>query len=124
MAKTKKIDDKQLLIDVIIKGLQDKKAENIFCIDMRKLENAVSEYFIICTGTSSTHVAALGGSVEEEVRKTLRDKPWHTEGFQNSEWVLLDYINVVVHIFQEEQRNFYNLEGLWADAKITKLKQA
>ncbi len=124
MAKTKKIDDKQLLMDVIIKGLQDKKAENIFCIDMRKLENAVSEYFIICTGTSSTHVAALGGAVEEEVRKTLKDRPWHTEGYQNAEWVLLDYVNVVVHIFQSEQRDFYNLEGLWADAKITKLKQA
>lgn len=124
MAKTKKIDDKQLLIDVIIKGLQDKKAENIICIDMRKLENAVAEYFIICTGTSNTHVAALGGSVEKEVRNTLKDRPWHTEGYQNAEWVLLDYVNVVVHIFQNEQRNFYNLEGLWADAKITKLKQA
>lgn len=124
MAKIKKIDDKQLLIDVIVKGLQDKKAENIITIDMRKLENAVAEYFIICTGTSSTHVSALGGSVEKEARNTLKDRPWHTEGYQNAEWVLLDYVNVVVHIFQAEQRNFYNLEGLWADAKITKLKQA
>lgn len=124
MAKIKKIDDKQLLIDVIVKGLQDKKAENIITIDMRKLENAVAEYFIICTGTSSTHVSALGGSVEKEVRNILKDRPWHTEGYQNAEWILLDYVNVVVHIFQAEQRNFYNLEGLWADAKITKLKQA
>jgi ribosome-associated protein len=124
MAKVKKLDDTQLLVDVIIKGLQDVKGEDIVSIDMRKLDNAVTAYFVICTGNSNTHVAALGSAVEREVRKTLKDRAWHTEGYRNAEWVLLDYINVVVHIFQKEQRDFYNLEGLWADAEITKVKQA
>lgn len=124
MAKVKKLDDTQLLVDVVIKALQDVKGEDIVSIDMRKLDNAVTAYFVICTGTSNTHVAALGSIVEREVRKTLKDRAWHTEGYRNAEWVLLDYINVVVHIFQKEQRDFYNLEGLWADAEITKVKQA
>ena len=124
MTKLKKIEDTQLLIDVIIDALQDTKAENIVCIDMRKLSNAATQFFIICTGNSNTHVAALGGNVERKVRKELKDRPWHTEGYRNAEWVLLDYVHVVVHIFQKEQREFYNLEGLWADAEITEVKQA
>jgi ribosome-associated protein len=124
MAKTKKLNQSQLLIDVAIKGLQDTKAENIVCIDLRGIENAVCEYFVICTGTSNTHVSALAGSVEKEIRNTLHDRPWHSEGFGNSEWILLDYVNVVIHIFQEEAREFYNLEGLWADAEFLKIKEA
>lgn len=125
MAKKKKtISESEILVDVAIKGLQEKKAENIIVIDLRSLENAVCEFFVICSGTSSTHVNALSKATEEEIRKTLNDKPWHSEGFGNAEWILLDYVNTVVHIFQDEARHFYNIEGLWADAIITKIKES
>jgi ribosome-associated protein len=123
MGRTKKLKESQLLIDVVIKGLQEKKGENIVCIDLREFDNAVCDYFIISTGTSSTHVNALADSVREEARKSLNEKPWHFEGFGNAEWIILDYVNTVVHIFQEESRNFYNLDELWADAKITKIEE-
>ncbi|MBI2280703.1 MAG: ribosome silencing factor [Bacteroidetes bacterium] len=125
MAKKKKeLSEAQILVDVVIKGLQEKKAENIVTIDLRSLENAVCDFFVICTGTSSTHVGALSKAAEEEVRKTLGEKPWHAEGFGNAEWILLDYVNTVVHIFQDEARNFYNIEGLWADAVVTEIKES
>lgn len=125
MAKKKKeLSESQILVDVVIKGLQEKKAENIVTIDLRSLENAVCDFFVICTGTSSTHVGALSKAAEEEVRKTLGEKPWHAEGFGNAEWILLDYVNIVVHIFQDEARNFYNIEGLWADAVVTEIKES
>ncbi len=122
MGKTKELKESQILSDVVIKGLQELKGENIVYIDLSVVENAVCENFIICTGTSNTHVNALARSVEKEVRKTLGEKPWKTEGFGNAEWIILDYVNTVVHIFQEESRNFYNLDELWADAKITKIE--
>jgi len=122
MGKTKELKESQILSDVVIKGLQELKGENIVYIDLSVVENAVCDNFIICTGTSNTHVSALAGSVEKEVRTTLSEKPWKTEGFGNAEWIILDYVNTVVHIFQEESRNFYNLDGLWADAKITKIE--
>lgn len=124
MAKTKKLNEVEQLMEVVIKGLQDTKAENIVSIDLKGIDNAVCDYFIICTGTSNTHVSALAGSVEKEVRNTLQDRPWHKEGFGSSEWILLDYVNVVVHVFQQDARDFYNLEGLWADGKISKIKEA
>jgi len=123
MGKTKELKESQLLSDIVIKGLQEIKGENIVYVDLSIMDNAVCENFIICTGTSNTHVNALAGSVEEEVRKALGEKPWKTEGFSNAEWVVLDYVNTVVHIFQEESRNFYNLDGLWADAKITIIEE-
>jgi ribosome-associated protein len=121
---SKKNEEKatQILSDVVIKGLQEVKGENIVNIDLSGIENAICTNFIICTGTSSTHVSSLANSAVREVRATLEEKPWKREGFGNSEWVILDYVNTVVHVFQEEARNFYNLDGLWADAKITKIK--
>ena len=123
MGKTKELKESQILSDVVIKGLQELKGEGIVYVDLSSVDNAVCENFIICTGTSNTHVNALAGSVEKEVRKTLNEKPWKTEGFGNAEWIILDYVNTVVHIFQEESRSFYNLDGLWADAKITKIEE-
>ncbi|PCI94765.1 MAG: ribosome silencing factor [Flavobacteriales bacterium] len=122
MAKKKEVKALQILSDVVVKGLQELKGENIVNIDLSTIENAVCSNFIICTGNSNTHVSSLAGSVEKEVRKTLEEKPWRTEGFGNSEWIILDYVNTVVHIFQQESRDFYNLDGLWADAKITKIE--
>ena len=122
MSTKKEIKTAQILSDVVIKGLQEVKGENIVNVDLSGIENAICTNFIICTGTSNTHVSSLANSAEKEVRTTLEEKPWKREGFGNSEWVILDYVNTVVHVFQEEARNFYNLDGLWADAKITKIK--
>jgi ribosome-associated protein len=122
MSKKKEIETSEIFADVVIKGLQEVKGVNIVKVDLSGIENAICTNFIICTGTSSTHVSSLANSAEKEVRETLEEKPWKREGFGNSEWVILDYVNTVVHVFQEEARNFYNLDGLWADAKITKIK--
>ena len=122
MSKKKEIKTAEIFADVVIKGLQEVKGVNIVKVDLSDIENAICTNFIICTGTSSTHVSSLANSAEKEVKTTLDEKPWKREGFGNSEWVILDYVNTVVHVFQEEARNFYNLDGLWADAKITKIK--
>lgn len=116
--KSREAETKQL-VELIVGGLQEKKGKDIVTLDLRKIDNAVSDYFVIATGDSNTHVEALAGSVEEFVRKASKDKPWHVEGTSNAEWVLMDYVNVVVHIFQRDPRELYNIEGLWADA-ITK----
>ncbi|PJA07279.1 MAG: ribosome silencing factor [Flavobacteriales bacterium CG_4_10_14_0_2_um_filter_32_8] len=123
MGKKKQLKESEILIAIAIKGLQDKKGKNIVGIDLRELDNSVCDYFILCTGTSNTHVNALADSVSEEVRKSLNEKPWHFEGFGNAEWIILDYVTTVVHIFQEDARNFYNLDELWADAKIIKIEE-
>jgi ribosome-associated protein len=117
--KQASIDD---LISVIIKGIDDVKGENILLLDLREIENTVCDYFIICSGNSNTQVNAISGSVQKVVSKTLKDKPWHIEGQTNSEWILMDYVNVVVHVFQKHVRSFYDIESLWGDAKITEIK--
>ena len=110
------IDD---LISVIIKGIDDVKGENIKLLDLREIENTVCDYFIICSGNSNTQVNAISGAVQKLVSKELKDKPWHIEGQGNSEWILMDYVNVVVHVFQKHVRDFYDIESLWGDAKVT-----
>jgi len=124
MSKTNSKTLSQKYVEIAIKGLQEKKAENIICIDLKEIDNSICDFFVIASGTSNTHVNALAESVKEEIKKTLKDNPWHGEGFGNAEWILLDYVNVVIHIFLEDARTFYNLEGLWGDAKITKVKRA
>ncbi|HRY32436.1 MAG TPA: ribosome silencing factor [Bacteroidales bacterium] len=119
MAKSKAPSASGMLAEIIIRGIQEKKGLEIVSIDLRELKNAISEYFVICHGTSRTHVEALAESVEKEVKTAIGTNPWHAEGFENSEWILLDYADVVVHIFQESKRRFFNLEGLWADARQT-----
>ena len=109
------------LISVIIKGIDDVKGENILLLDLREIENTDCDYFIICSGNSNTQVNAISGSVQKVVSKTLKDKPWHIEGQTNSEWILMDYVNVVVHVFQKHVRDFYDIESLWGDAKITEI---
>ena len=109
------------LITAIIKGIEAVKGINIKMIDLRVLEQSVCDYFIICTGNTHTQVNAINQSVERTVRKHLKEKPWHNEGVDNAEWILKDYVDVVVHIFQPEFRAFYNIEDLWADAKTTQI---
>jgi len=105
------------LAEQIVAGAQERKGKDIILLDLRKINNAVTDFFVICHGDSNTHVTAIAESIEEEVRKHINDKPWHTEGQENAEWILLDYVNVVAHVFQKDIREFYSLEELWADAK-------
>lgn len=122
MAKRKKktnISDS--LSEIVIKGIQEKKGKNIVSMNLKNIQNAVTDYFIVCHGTSSTQVTAIADSIESEVRKVAGIKPWHKEGFQNAEWILIDYADVVVHVFQEKIRNFYQIESLWADAEVIKI---
>ena len=105
-----------MLKNVIIKGLKDVKGKNIICLDLRKIDGAVADYFIICHGESSTQVEGLSKSVFDNCLNSIGEKPWHQEGVSNSEWILIDYVNIVVHIFHRDKRDFYNLEDLWADA--------
>ena len=98
-------------------GISDVKGQDIEMIDLRKIENRICDFYIICSGTSNTHVSAILDSVKKKVSKTLKEKPSHTEGVENAEWILLDYINVVVHIFQKKVRDFYRIEELWGDCK-------
>lgn len=117
----RKINDAERLRDLIIEGMQEKKAKEIVCIDLRNIKNAVSDFFIVCHADSKTHMDAIANSVEEFVYKKQKEDPFHKEGKSNSEWILLDYLNVVAHIFKQEQREFYGLERLWADAEIHRI---
>jgi ribosome-associated protein len=100
----------------IIKAIQEKKGENIISLDLKKIPEAVSDFFIICEGASTTQVKAIADSVEEEVRKNCDELPYKHEGRQTYQWVLLDYVNVVVHVMLPENRRFYKLEDMWSDA--------
>ncbi|HLG02674.1 MAG TPA: ribosome silencing factor [Bacteroidia bacterium] len=111
----------------VASGILEKKGENIVCLDLRNIENAVCDYFIICEGNSSIQVEAIADSVEETVKKRMHQRPYRSEGWQNALWILIDFVNVVVHVFQKDTRQFYNLESLWADAeevKFDELKRA
>ena len=122
MSKKKMLDAADILANVIITGMQENKAKEIVCIKLKEIEAAICDYFVICHGTSNTHVSAIAESVINETLKTLKDKPFNKEGLKNSEWILLDYGNVVVHVFQKETRDFYNIEKLWGDANIEQIK--
>lgn len=119
-----KVDDytTEQLLDAVVLGLQEKKGTNIAILDMRQLENSVCQYFVICEGDSNVHVAAVADSVEEYVWKQLREWPLHVEGKTQAHWVLVDFVDIVVHVFQKTVRPFYNIEGLWADAKRTDIE--
>lgn len=110
------------LIDPIIKGIQEKKGKNIRVFNLKNLQHAIVDYFVICNADSSTQVDAIAYSVEGEVKKETGESPWRSEGFTNAEWILIDYVDVVVHVFQTEVRDFYKLDKLWADAEITEIE--
>lgn len=109
MLKTEKIVDK------VIEALEDQKAHQIVKIDLRKIENCFCSFFVICHGTSGTHIAGLTDAVEEKVKEDLRESPFHVEGLNTSRWVILDYGDVVVHVFDKELRDYYQLEEFWGD---------
>lgn len=124
--KTKPARNKQAdslpLVQHAINGIEEKKGSEIACLNLKKISNSPCDYFIICEGNSRTHVQAIAGSVEEFVKKETGNRPWHVEGLQNAEWVLMDYVDVVVHIFQPHFRQHFGLEDMWADALMKDLK--
>ena len=119
---TKEKTNADQLITTIILGIEEVKGKEITILDLREIENTVCDYFIICEGTSNTQVNAIVNSIQKQVSKNTNDKPWHIEGTDNAEWVLLDYINVVVHVFQKHIREYYDIESLWGDAKTTQIE--
>jgi ribosome-associated protein len=123
MAKKRKTSPAEKLTKAIVHGMQEKKAQDIIIMDLREVKNAVADFFVICSGTSDKQLAAIADSIEEEVSKELGEDPWHREGRQNKEWMLIDYINVVTHIFRKDKRNFFALEKLWGDAEITEVAE-
>ncbi|WP_163708868.1 ribosome silencing factor [Mangrovibacterium lignilyticum] len=121
MAKTQTEKDSESLINAVIEGIDRKKGLDIVKIDLTKINHSECKYFIICHGNSTTHVDAIAQSVEDTVEEMIGEKTWHKDGYKNSIWILLDYADIMVHVFQHETRNFYNLENLWADAVIEEI---
>ena len=119
MSKPKSTED--ALISNIISGIDNVKGLDVSLLDLRDIAHTVCSYFVVCTGSSNTHVNAIVSSIQKSVSKELKEKPFHTEGNDNAEWVLMDYVNVVVHVFQKQIREYYNIEELWGDAKTTKI---
>lgn len=119
---TKEKTSADQLITTIIAGIEEVKGKEITILDLREIENTVCDYFIVCEGTSNTQVNAIVNSIQKLVSKTTKDKPWHIEGTDNAEWVLMDYVNVVVHVFQKHIREYYDIESLWGDAKTTQIE--
>ena len=110
-------------VEAVLEGIQRIKGKDITLIDLNSIQHTECGYFIVCHGTSSTQVDSIAHSVEDTVKEITGEHAWHRDGYKNSLWILLDYGDVMVHVFQEESRKFYNLEGLWADAKITKIEE-
>lgn len=110
------------LLDSIVEGMKERKAKNITILNLTKLENRVTDFFVICDADSNTHVNSISHSLEDTVLKLSGEKAYHSEGHQNGEWILVDYINIVAHIFLRDIREYYNIEGLWGDAEITSIK--
>ena len=123
MKSTPVRQDSDKLADVVVRGMQEKKGLDIVVMNLKELKNAVADYFIVCSASSDTQLEAIARSVEEEVEKLTGQNPWQTEGRMNREWVLLDYVDVVVHIFLRDRRQFYALGELWGDAEITYVEE-
>lgn len=122
MAKRRNADPSERLSQLIVRGMQEKKASHIVVMDLRKVKNAVADFFVIGSGNSDKQLDAIADSISEEVYKGTKETAWHTEGKNNKEWMLLDYTSVVAHIFRKDLRTFYALERLWGDAEITEIK--
>jgi ribosome-associated protein len=119
---TKKKSGSTSLAELIVEGLLEKKAHNITILNLSEIQNRVADIFVICDADSTTHVNAIADSVVEVVKKKMNEKPFHSEGWENGQWILLDYVNVVAHIFMKETREFYDIETLWADAVKTTIE--
>ncbi len=123
MRKKKSNANSEILSESIVKGMQEKKATEIVVMDLRKVKSAVADFFVICSGNTDKQIDAIADSVDEVVQKSIKESPWHIEGKTNREWMLLDYVNVVAHIFRKDKRAFYALERLWGDADIKEIPE-
>ena len=119
---TKNISSPDELISLIVQAIEEIKGQNISLLDLRNIENTVCDYFIVCNGNSNTQVNAIVRSVQKNVSKNIREKPYQIEGVENAEWILMDYVNVVVHVFQKHKREYYDIDNLWGDAKIKEIE--
>ena len=119
----KKIDATNILLENIINAIQDVKGKEIVSLDLRKIDSAICKYFVICTGTSNTHVNSIESNIKKTISRDLGEKPFHIEGNNIGEWVLMDYSDIIVHVFQQKTRAFYNIEDFWGDAKFKNYKE-
>ena len=108
---------------LIVKGMEDKKGADIVVMDLKDVKGAVSDFLVICSGNSDTQLQAISESIEKEVKKSAKERPWRKEGYTNREWILMDYVSVVAHIFKSDRREFYAIEDLWGDAKSTSINE-
>tara|TARA_B100000902_G_C27248085_1_gene883689 strand:+ start:250 stop:630 length:381 start_codon:yes stop_codon:yes gene_type:complete len=118
-----KLDKTDILMEYIINIIQDAKGQEIISLDLRSIDSSICKYFIVCTGTSNTHVNSIEGHVKKKISQELGEKPKNTEGKNIAEWILMDYYDIIVHIFQEQTRKFYNIEDFWGDAKIKNYRE-
>ncbi|WP_295721063.1 ribosome silencing factor [Mucilaginibacter sp.] len=124
MVKNKKVNQSTYISELAIHGIQEKKGNEIVRLDLRNLNSSVTDYFVVCHADSTTQVKAIANSVEDEIFNATQQEPWRKEGLEYGEWILLDYVDVVVHIFRTEKREFYGVEELWGDAEIKYYKSA
>lgn len=117
----KKAFKSKMISELIVEGMKEMKALDIMVLDLRKINNAVTDYFVICSGTSGTQINSISESVEKIVFETTKNYPWKKEGKINKEWILIDYVDVIIHIFKKEKREFFALEEFWGDSVITKV---
>ena len=110
------------IVEKIVEGIQERKGKNIVVVNLTKLHEAPCSYFVICEGDSNVHVNAVGNSIKDWVRDEIDTRPYATDGFENCEWIAMDYGQIIVHVFQRETRQFYDIEHLWSDAQLTKIK--
>ena len=122
MRGKKELIDSEKLSEIIVEGMKEKKAQDIVVLDLRQVKNAITDFFVICSGTSDTQLDAISDSVEEFVFKYAQQEVWHKEGTENKEWILLDYVDVVANVFKKNTREFYSLEQLWGDAILTEVE--
>jgi len=124
MAKKNKELSGEELSRLVVHGMLEKKAANIVVMDLRNVKNAITDFFVICSGNTDTQIDAIATSIDEEIFKASGLHPWHQEGKQNREWILLDYVDVVAHVFRKDRRKFYDLESLWGDAELTEIAES
>lgn len=124
MVKKKIVTLSTYLSELAVEGIQEKKGEDIVRLDLRNIHSSVADFFIICSANSGIQVRAIANSVEEQIYKKTQADPRHKEGFENADWIILDYFDVVIHIFKTEKRHFYGIEELWGDAESTNYKSA
>jgi len=124
MVKNKAIHESAYISELAIHGIQEKKGNDIVRLDLRNIHSSVTDYFVVCHADSATQVKAIANSIEDEIYKALQQEPWRKEGLEYGEWILLDYVNVVIHIFRTDKREYYGVEELWGDAEIKNYKSA